>query len=151
MSSAIEQRRADRGLSETAITIFEALLIALVIRSFLFQPFSIPSGSMEPTLRIGDYLFVSKFSYGLSRYSLPFSPPLFSGRLLAGPPKRGDVAVFRHGSDDFIKRVIGLPGDRIQLVRGVIFINGTPVERHRIADFVGRDPCGPAPPDAPTA
>jgi signal peptidase I len=150
MSSGIEQRRADRGLSETAITIFEALLIALVIRSFLFQPFNIPSGSMEPTLRVGDYLFVSKFSYGFSRYSLPFSPPLFSGRLLAGHPKRGDIVVFRHGTDDFIKRVIGLPGDRIQLVRGVILINGTPVERHRIADFVGRDPCGPAPPNAPT-
>lgn len=103
---------------------------------------------MEPTLLVGDYLFASKFSYGFSRYSLPFSPPLFSGRVLATPPKRGDIVIFRHGSDDFIKRVIGLPGDRIQLVHGVVFINGTPVERHRIADFVGRDPCRPVPADA---
>lgn len=149
MSSEVEQRRADRRFSETVITILEALLIALVVRSFLIQPFNIPSGSMEPTLLIGDYLFVSKFSYGFSRYSFPFSPPLFSGRILAGEPNRGDVLVFRHGADDFIKRVIGLPGDRIQVVHGVVVINGTPVERHRIADFVGRDPCRPTSRDAP--
>jgi signal peptidase I len=149
MTAGIEERRDGRRLSETVTTILEALLIALVIRSLLFQPFNIPSGSMEPTLLIGDYLFVSKFSYGYSRYSFPLSPPLFSGRVLATQPIRGDIIVFRHGSDDFIKRVIGLPGDRIQLIRGVIFINGTPVERHRVADFVGHDPCSPAPPDAP--
>jgi signal peptidase I len=149
MSSGIEERRTDHRPSEGAITILQALLIALVIRSFLFQPFNIPSGSMEPTLLVGDYLFVSKFSYGFSRYSLPFSPPLFWGRVLGAWPNRGDIVVFRRGSDDFIKRVIGLPGDRIQLVGGGIFINGTPVERHRIADFVGRDPCRPAPPDGP--
>jgi signal peptidase I len=104
---------------------------------------------MEPTLLIGDYLFASKFSYGYSRYSLPFAPPLFRGRILASAPKRGDIVIFRHGPLDFIKRVIGLPGDRIQLIHGTIFINGMPVERHRVADFRGHDPCGPAPPDSP--
>jgi signal peptidase I len=134
---------------ETANTIFQALLIALVIRTFLFQPFNIPSGSMEPTLLIGDYLFVSKFSYGYSRYSFPFSPPLFSGRVFGSNPNRGDIVVFRHAPDDFIKRVIGLPGDRIQLTDSVVSINGTPVEHRRVEDFVGRDPCQPAPSDAP--
>jgi signal peptidase I len=149
MNQTSEQRKPDRRFSEAAITIFEALLIALVIRTLLFQPFNIPSGSMEPTLLIGDYLFVSKFSYGYSYYSLPFSPPLFSGRFLAREPTRGDVIVFRHGDDDYIKRLIGLPGDRIQVVGGTVVINGKPVERHRIADFVGRDPCRPAPLDSP--
>jgi signal peptidase I len=148
MNAGIEERRTDHRLSEAAITILQALCIVLVIRSFLFQPFNIPSGSMEPTLLVGDYLFVSKFSYGFSRSSLPFSPALFSGRVLAAWPDRGDIVVFRRGSDDFIKRVIGRPGDRIQLVDGVIFLNGKPVERHRIADFVGRDPCRPAPADS---
>src|SRR5215467_3367043 len=149
MSSRTEQRSTERRFSETVITILEALLIALAIRSFLFQPFNIPSGSMEPTLLVGDYLFASKFSYGYSRYSFPFSPPLFSGRIPAFEPKRGDVVIFRHGSDDFIKRLIGLPGDRIQLIRSTIFINGTPVERQRVADFIGRSPCGPTSPDSP--
>jgi signal peptidase I len=149
MNPRNEERRADRGFSATAITILEALLIAFVIRSLLFQTFYIPSGSMEPTLLVGDYLFVSKFSYGYSRNSLPFSPPIFSGRLLGSEPNRGDIVVFRHAPDDFIKRVIGLPGDRIQVIGGVVFINGTPVERRRVADFVGHDPCRPAPSDAP--
>ena len=133
----------------TARTIVEALLIALIIRSFLFQPFNIPSGSMEPTLLVGDYLFVSKFSYGYSRYSFPFSPPIFSGRIFGSEPARGDIVVFRRGADDFIKRVIGLPGDRIQVTGGVVFINGTPVERRRVEDFVGHNPCRPTPVDAP--
>ena len=134
---------------ETTNAIVQALVIALVIRTFLFQPFNIPSGSMEPTLLIGDYLFVSKFSYGYSQYSFPFSPPLFSGRIFGSDPQRGDIVVFRHAPDDFIKRVIGLPGDRIQVTDGTVSINGTPVERHRADDFVGRDPCQPSPSDAP--
>ena len=107
--------------------IVHALIIALVIRTFLFQPFNIPSGSMKATLLVGDYLFVSKYSYGYSHYSLPFSPPLFSGRIWASPPDRGDVVVFRlprDDSTDYIKRVIGLPGDRIQMIDGVLHING---------------------------
>ena len=94
--------------------------IALVVRTFLFEPFNIPSGSMKPTLLVGDYLFVSKFAYGYSRYSLPLGLPLFSGRIFERLPKRGDVVVFKLPSDnktDYIKRVIGLPGDRIQVLR----------------------------------
>ena len=119
--------------------VFHALIIALVIRTFLFQPFNIPSGSMKATLLVGDYLFVSKYSYGYSHYSLPFSPPLFSGRILGSEPERGDVVVFRlprTTSTDYIKRVIGLPGDRIQMIDGVLNINGEAVKRERIDDFV---------------
>ena len=103
--------------------IIHALIIALVIRTFLFQPFNIPSGSMIPTLLVGDYLFVSKYSYGYTRYSFPFSPPIFSGRIIGQPVNRGDVVVFRLPKDDttdYIKRVIGLPGDRIQMIDGVL-------------------------------
>ncbi len=135
------------GLAETARTIISALVIALVIRTFLFQPFNIPSGSMESTLLIGDYLFVSKFSYGYSHFSFPFSPPLFSGRVLGSQPSRGDIAVFRppgNESTDFIKRIIGLPGDRIQVLGGVVHINGAAVARDPMPDFVGTDPCRPA-------
>jgi signal peptidase I len=127
------------GFAETARVIFHALIIALVIRTFLFQPFNIPSGSMKETLLVGDYLFVSKFSYGYSHYSLPFSPPLFSGRIWASEPTRGDVVVFRLPKDDstdYIKRVIGLPGDRIQVIQGVLHINGQPVKRERMEDYL---------------
>jgi signal peptidase I len=149
MTDQIEERYTARRFSGMVRTILEAFLIAFVIRSLLFQPFNIPSGSMEPTLLVGDYLFVSKYSYGYSRYSFPFSPPIFSGRMFASEPARGDIVVFRHGADDFIKRIIGLPGDRIQLIGGVVFINGRPVERHQVADFVGHNPCGPAPAGVP--
>jgi signal peptidase I len=145
MTLLSEQRKSRSRFSETARGLFHALLIAVVIRTFLFQPFNIPSGSMEPTLLVGDYLFVSKFSYGFSHYSLPFSPPLFSGRLLASLPHRGDVVVFRLPRDDsvdYIKRIIGLPGDRIQLIDGVLHINGVPVRRDRVVDFAGVNPCG---------
>lgn len=135
---------SEHSAFETVKTIIEAVLIALVIRSFLYQPFNIPSGSMEPTLRIGDYLFVSKYSYGYSRYSFPLSLPLFDGRIFGVQPRHGDIVVFRHGSVDFIKRVIGLPGDRIQMKDGALYLNGKEVERQRVADFVGRNPCGPA-------
>ena len=97
MSEKVEKKESTFG--ETVKVIVQALLLALVIRSFLFQPFSIPSGSMMPTLLVGDYLFVSKYAYGYSRYSFPFSPNLFSGRIWAGEPKRGDIAVFRLPSD----------------------------------------------------
>ena len=134
-----QEKRKEGGILETARVIFHALIIALVIRTFLFQPFNIPSGSMMATLLIGDYLFVSKYSYGYSHYSFPLSPPLFSGRILASEPERGDVVVFRLPKDDstdYIKRVIGLPGDRIQMIDGVLHVNGQAVKRERIDDFV---------------
>jgi signal peptidase I len=130
------------GLWETIKVILQALLIAVLVRTLLFQPFNIPSGSLIPTLLIGDYLFVSKFSYGYSHHSIPFSPPLFSGRIWSAEPKRGDVAVFKlpkDNSTDYIKRVIGLPGDHIQMIDGVLHINGRPVTRVRIEDYVTRD------------
>jgi signal peptidase I len=139
------------GIVETIKTLVYAIAIAIVIRTFLYEPFNIPSGSMEPTLLIGDYLFVSKFSYGYSRYSLPFGLPLISGRMFARPPQRGDVAVFKLPCDfsrlaapeaefhrarcdssiDYIKRVIGLPGDHIQMKHGILYINDAPVKRER--------------------
>ncbi len=120
---------------ETLQTIVIAVLIALGIRTFAFEPFNIPSGSMIPTLLIGDYLFVSKFSYGYTRYSFPFSPPLFEGRIMGSLPERGDVAVFRKPGEeetDYIKRIVGLPGDRIQMIRGVLHINGEAVKREKV-------------------
>ncbi len=114
-------------------------IIPLLIRTFLFQPFDMPSTSMMPTLLEGGYLFVSKYSYGYTHYSLPFSPPLFSGRLFASAPQRGDVVVFRLPKDDsinYIKRIVGLPGDRVQMVGGVLQLNGQPVKHERIDDFV---------------
>jgi signal peptidase I len=123
------------------------LFSPLLIRTFLFQPFNIPAGSMKPTLLVGDYIFVSKYSYGYNRYSFPFSPPLalISDRVFASEPERGDVVVFRLPKDpsiDYVKRVIGLPGDRIQMVNGVLHINGTPVKREQIEDFVETDENG---------
>jgi len=108
--------KSESGLGETIRVISHALLIALVIRTFLFQPVNIPSGSMKATLLVGDYLFVSKYSYGYSHYSIPLSPPLFSGRIFGSEPERGDIVVFRLPKDDstdYIKRVIGLPGETI--------------------------------------
>src|SRR3977135_235630 len=125
-------RRKEGSVRETGPVIFQALVIALIFRTFLFQPFNIPSGSMKETLLVGDYLFVSKYSYGYSHYSLPLSPNLFSGRIWSGTPERGDIVVFRLPKDDstdYIKRVIGLPGDRIQMVEGVLHINGVAVKR----------------------
>ncbi len=142
MSVSTDEKRKEGGIAETGRVIFHALIIALVIRTFLFQPFNIPSGSMMGTLLIGDYLFVSKYSYGYSHYSLPLSPHVFSGRILASQPERGDVVVFRLPKDDstdYIKRVIGFPGDRIQMIDGVLNINGEPVKRERVEDFVTDD------------
>lgn len=127
------------GFLDTIRTVVWAVLIALVIRTLLFEPFNIPSGSMIPNLLIGDYLFVSKYTYGYSRHSVPFSPPLFPGRLPDGAPERGDIAVFKLPLDnktDYIKRIIGLPGDRIQVQRGVLQINGRAIQRERVEDFV---------------
>ena len=127
------------GIRETVVVIAQALLLALVVRTLLFQPFNIPSGSMMDTLLEGDYLFVSKYSYGYSQYSIPFAAIPFSGRVWSAQPKRGDVAVFklpRDNSTDYIKRVIGLPGDKIQVINGILHINGEPVKRERIEDFV---------------
>jgi signal peptidase I len=127
------------GIVETIKTIVYAMLIAVTIRTVAFEPFNIPSGSMIPTLLVGDYLFVSKFSYGYSRFSLPLSPPLFSGRIFGSVPHRGDVAVFklpRDNSTDYIKRIIGLPGDHIQMIHGQLYINGTVVSRKPDGDYL---------------
>jgi signal peptidase I len=124
---------------EVVKTIVYALLIAGVIRSFIFQPFNIPSGSMEATLLVGDYLFVSKSAYGFSRYSLPWGIIPFSGRVLPFQPTRGDVVVFKFPGDnstDYIKRLIGLPGDRIQMKNSVLYINDKPVPRVRVQDYI---------------
>lgn len=145
MSVTSEKTAKQGGLYETVKVVVQALLIALVIRTFLFQPFNIPSGSMMDTLLIGDYLFVNKFSYGYSRYSFPFGMMPFSGRIIASKPERGDVAVFKLPADnstDFIKRVIGLPGDKIQVLDGVVYINDVPVTRRRISDFIDKDETG---------
>lgn len=116
-------------------TLAYALLVAIAVRTLAYQPFNIPTGSMIPTLLEGDFLFVSKFSYGYSRYSLPLGIPLFRGRIFASEPERGDVVVFqlpRDPSQTYIKRLIGLPGDRIQVRGGILHINGEPVVREPV-------------------
>jgi signal peptidase I len=172
MARAATAKKKD-GFWETVKTVFWALVIAMAFRSALYQPFSIPSGSMKPTLLVGDYLFVSKFSYGYSRYSLPFSPDLFGGRIWGSLPERGDVVVFKHprldecsegpvgfvtrlgtillsipglatakrdpgDCVDYIKRVIGLPGDQVQMIDGVLHINGQRVGMTPTDNFVER-------------
>ena len=114
-------------------TLFYALIIALIIRSLFFQPFYIPSSSMEPNLLIGDRLFVSKYTYGYSRHSFPFSPKIFAGRILEDPAKRGDVIVFKTPADnrtDYIKRLIGLPGDKVQIVNKDLYLNDVKIKRN---------------------
>jgi signal peptidase I len=138
---APKAKRKPRGGSgwDTIKTVIYAVLVAMVVRTLLIEPFSIPSRSMLPTLLVGDYLFVSKFSYGYSKHSLPFSLPLFSGRIMFREPKRGDVAVFKKPTDnktDYIKRIIGLPGDRIQVKAGRLYINGKIVPREPLGDYV---------------
>jgi signal peptidase I len=121
--------------------------LALIVRTFLFHPFHIPAGSMIPTLLVGDRFFASKYAYGYTHYSLPFSPPLFSGRIFGSIPARGDVIVFRLPKDpstDYVKRVVGLPGDRIQIKEGELHINGTAVRRERMEDL-GNDSCASGP------
>ncbi|WP_270935394.1 signal peptidase I [Falsiroseomonas oryzae] len=131
-------KKKSGGWLESIKTIVYAGLIAIGIRTIAFEPFNIPSGSMIPTLLVGDYLFVSKFSYGYSRHSMPFSPNLFQGRIFGRLPERGDVAVFklpRDNSTDYIKRIIGLPGDRIQVRAGVLHLNGQPVRREFLGNY----------------
>ncbi len=133
------------GSKDTIKTIIIAILIALGIRTVAYEPFNIPSGSMIPTLLIGDYLFVSKFSYGYSRYSLPFGLPLIPDRIFFDEPERGDVMVFKLPSDnqtDYIKRIIGLPGDKVQLKDSILHINGKPVKREKTDDYISRDEFG---------
>ena len=130
------------GVGEIVSIVIQALIIALLFQTFLFQPFRIPSGSMRPTLLVGDYLFVSKYSYGYSRYSIPFSPNLFSGRIFGGEPQRGDIIVFRPPNrlnDFFIKRLVGLPGDRIQVRNGTLYINDEPVPRQLVGEITDFD------------
>jgi signal peptidase I len=132
-----------RAIANVAIAwILGGVALAFLIRSFLFQSFSIPSAAMMPTLLIGDYIFVSKYAYGYTHFSLPFSPPLFAGRILPAEPQRGDVVVFRLPKDtttDYVKRIVGLPGDRIQMKDGVLIINGVPVRRERVEDFIDEE------------
>ncbi len=137
-------RDVARTIYDIGVTALWAVALALVIRTFAFEPFRIPSPSMLPGLWVGDYLFVSKYSYGYSRYSFPFgastsswNPFAFEGRILAGTPKRGDVVVFRQPSRphiDYIKRVVGLPGDRVQVRNRIVSVNGKPLERRRLTD-----------------
>jgi signal peptidase I len=127
---------------EIVKTIFYALLIAFVIRTLLFQPYTIPSASEQPNLYQGDYIIVSKWSYGYSRHSILFSPPLFKGRLFFHAPTRGDTIVFklpRDGHTDYIKRLIGLPGDRIQVRHGVLYINDKPMKEQRVRVVTATD------------
>lgn len=130
---------------DTVKTFIYAILLAILVRTFAYEPFNIPSGSMIPTLLVGDYLFVSKFSYGYSRYSLPFSLPLIDGRLFFSEPERGDVAVFklpRDNKTDYIKRIVGLPGDRIQMIGGVLHVNGVAVGREPVDDHISEGVAG---------
>ena len=145
MATSTIARRQTGGFVEIVKTVLYAVLIAVVVRTVAFEPFNIPSGSMIPTLLVGDFLFVSKYSYGYSRYSLPLSPPLFSGRIFGSLPKRGDVAVFKLPSDtskNYIKRIVGLPGDHIQLRGGQLYINGELVPRVDDGDVIAVDESG---------
>jgi signal peptidase I len=139
MSVDVEKSNAstDEGWWEIFKIVFHAILLAIIVRIFIIQPFNIPSGSMQGNLLVGDYLFVSKFSYGYSKYT--FMGDLFSGRILASKPERGDVVVFKLPKDptqDYIKRVIGLPGDKIQMIGGILHINGNPIPKKRDGQFV---------------
>ena len=123
-------------ISENIKTLFYALIIALIIRSLFLQPFYIPSSSMEPNLLVGDRLFVTKYSYGYSKHSFPFSPPIFKGRVFFNEPKRGDVVVFKTPADnrtDYIKRLIGIPGDRIQFIDSNLYLNNSEIFKTRIS------------------
>jgi signal peptidase I len=145
MTQSIMAKRKSGGWLDSVKTIVYAALIAIGIRTIAFEPFNIPSGSMIPTLLIGDYLFVSKYSYGYSRFSLPFAPDLFEGRIFKRLPKRGDVAVFKNPhqiATDYIKRIVGLPGDRIQVRGGQLYINDVELPRKLLGDYVSDEEQG---------
>ena len=121
---------------ENTKTLFYALVIAIAIRSLLIQPFYIPSSSMEPNLLVGDRIFVTKYSYGYSKHSFPFSPPIFKGRIMHKNPERGDIVVFKTPADnrtDYIKRLIGLPGDKVQFINSNLYINSSEVMKSRLS------------------
>ena len=123
-------------ISENLKTLFYALIIAVIIRSLFLQPFYIPSSSMEPTLLVGDRLFVTKYSYGYSKHSFPFSPPIIKERVFFDEPKRGDVVVFKTPADnrtDYIKRLIGLPGDKIQFIDGNLYLNNSEILKSKVS------------------
>jgi signal peptidase I len=141
-------KAGESGWRETIKIVIHALILAMIVRIFFYQPFNIPSGSMKSTLLVGDYLFVSKMAYGYSRYSFPWGIIPFKGRVFGDEPKRGDVAVFklpRDNSTDFIKRVIGLPGDTIEVRSGILYINGQAVPKVRKGDFVSPEEDKPIP------
>src|SRR3954470_3156029 len=139
MSTKQAEEKDKSTLGDTLRTLVIAFLLALVFRSLAFEPFHISTGSMKSTLLIGDYLFVSKYSYGYSRYSFPFGLPVFHGRVLElHKPQRGDVVVFRLPANpriDYIKRLMGLPGDRIQVKQGTVYINDKPLPRRQLNDY----------------
>ncbi len=140
----LSRKETSGGWMETVKTVVYAVLIAIVARTFAFEPFNIPSGSMIPTLLVGDYLFVSKYSYGYSKHSFPLSLAPFSGRIFERPPHVGDVAVFKWPGDnrtDYIKRIIGVPGDRVQVKGGVLYVNDKAVNM-KPAQEVGPRPAG---------
>jgi signal peptidase I len=152
-TEVLRSRPAKKGktsLAREAVTSLGLVLVFLLLRSLAFQPFTIPSASDEPNLEQGDYIIVSKASYGWSRHSIPFSPPLFSGRIFLHAPQRGDVVVFKlprvlDGRVDYIKRLVGLPGDRVQVKNGVVIINGQAIPRTQLGPGMGDVQAGYAP------
>lgn len=150
MTTLLQARRESPWAIGALVVVSFVLMVLLLaspalIRGFLFQPFNSPSGSMKPALLVGDYYFVSKYAYGYSRLTWPLSAQPFTGRIWGSEPARGDVVVFFLPKDNataYVKRVVGLPGDRIQMKQGLLYINDVAVVRERLADFVGEDPCG---------
>src|SRR5215472_4787336 len=139
MLSRVQKFGFWRTTSSYALALLIIVFPFFLVRAFLFEPFNTPSGSMAPSLIVGDYFFVSKYAYGYTRYSLPFSLPLFARRILGREPQRGDVVVYRHPrspSVDFVKRIVGLPGDKIQITEGVVYINGQPVSHAPLGEYV---------------
>jgi signal peptidase I len=146
-AQSVSWGRAFRSLFLGVLLLLCALALLPGFRSFGYQLFNMPSGSMKPTLLLGDYFVAAKYAYGYSRYSLPWSPQLFDGRIFGSQPRYGDVVVFRLPRDpstDYVKRVVGLPGDQIQMIHGVLNINGVAVKQEQIEDFVETDASGRA-------